>query len=116
MLIPFFEQGEAAVCARVFYQWVRLTYRSCPKNTPAGEVITKAIEAWPLPAPNIMRMAQFSMLHYVGRLHMASGRWRYAAIERDRMGMSFRSALYFEYKAGRGHDPRVTNRGVRRRL
>ena len=112
--VPFLEQGEAAVSARVFYQWVRLTNKTMEGCPDPGDVITRAIETWPFNTSSIMRLAQHSMLHYVARNKMQSRRWRYAVIERDRFGMGFRSALYFDYKATRRDDPRVTNRGVTR--
>jgi len=37
---------------------------------------------------------------------------RTAFIMRARLGMDFRSVAYFDYKAPRRRDPRVTNRGV----
>jgi len=112
MTAPFSDADSVEVCARVFYQWVRLCNRQMTGPAEPATIIGHAMSSLPRGMPITFTLCAGSMLYYCGRRKMRSRVWLDRVIMRDRMGWGTRYAVYWEYKAGR-RDPRVTNRGVR---
>ena len=110
--IPFSDASLSEVLTRVAFRMIERDYRRNPSH-------------YGIPEQGIYRMrmtylyGKFDVLDtwclayqcYVSK-GMRLKLIKSMHIERSRFGLPWRSSIYFDYKASRRHDPRITNRGV----
>jgi len=112
MSVPFADQGEAAVCARVAIAYLKLI-RKQYNDHEVKPLILIGITVQSLSGLQFttLRSALLSLSVWVESKRQSSA-WLTGVIYRDMMGFTTRRCFHDAYKANR-RDPRVTNRGVR---
>lgn len=112
MPAPFVDAGMPEVCARIVFRLIARKYRSRPPGELSGALAAQLVldDLEPLKGSLIHSCALAALAAIISRKQLA--RWRDDAVRASRLGKGFRRCWYAEYKAGRGDDPRVTNRGV----
>jgi hypothetical protein len=116
MGVFFSDQGEAAVCARVAIALVKLERRRrAPDELKPTILIGCTVERLKGLHLLTVRLALLSLSVWVSQ-GRHSDAWLKGVLMRDYYGFSIRRCYYAEYKANRGDDPRVTNRGVMHQL
>jgi hypothetical protein len=104
--------GQTVICARVARQIVARVYRTDAPFSPFDPIYARyAARSLPLDYPGMLRLALHSLAVYLD-LGYTSSQWLTCVLEAAHYGHSFRRCFFFDYKAGRGPYPRVTNRGV----
>jgi len=110
---PFVDAGMSEVLARVSIRLVERAYRRRERTQElsGGAIVAQVYRSLPGPHFGLLK----GHLHSL-ELSLSQGkkahRWRDEVVARSRYGLDWRRCIDPYYKANRGRDPRVTNRGV----
>jgi hypothetical protein len=114
MTAPFTDAAMPEVCARIVFACAVRTYRLRSQDEMSGpECLVLVVDGLDYGKGTLLHSC--ALAAFYACVHgVPLKRWLATAVLHSRAGLGFRRCWYDDYKANR-RDPRVTNRGVKRR-